>query len=597
MTRTKILTESSEKTFPKEDPENKKPKKNEELNEVRQILFGREQTEILRLKEQMDNPRLFVKYVERVLPDAIKLRTPHDKEMAKALEPHIEKGLNLSIKKNPKALADTLYPIMGPSIRKAITSTILNMIQSFNKILDYTFSIQGLKWRLESLTTKKPFAEIVLLNTLIYQVEQVFIIHRDTGLVVQHVSAKGASTEDPDLISSMLMAIQNFVQDSFGENIEDSLGLDTLRMGGDRSVWIEQGSHAILAAVIRGTPPVDTRSIFREALDDIHLLHSEALGSFDGDTAPFEIMKSNLESCLQFQAKEKKRSTSPLMWLILSGVVLFIGIWSFLSFQEHQRWSNFLERLHGEPGIVVAGADKFEGKYRVSGLRDPFASDPLTILKETKLEPDNFIFHWEPYHSIYPGLILKRVEAALGPPETVSLELKDGILLVNGSASHQWIVEARRIVRTIPGILRYQEDNLVDVDLRDINLVREKIIKQHLLFNVSETEIEPDHMKILNDLSIDISQLFKLGQVIDKRVHIDIVGHADARGSEEVNKVISTKRANNALSFLISKGLNAENFTALGVGSSEPEREEITEQDRKFNRNVRFRVVITDNGI
>ena len=93
MTRTKILTESLEKTFPKEDPENKKPKKKEALNEVRQILFGREQTEIIRLKERLENPRLFVKYIEKVLPDAIKLRASRDKEMTKALEPLIEKGL------------------------------------------------------------------------------------------------------------------------------------------------------------------------------------------------------------------------------------------------------------------------------------------------------------------------------------------------------------------------------------------------------------------------------------------------------------------------------------------------------------------------
>jgi len=589
------LTESSDKAFPREEPENNKPKKNEALNEVRQILFGQEQTEIVRLKERMDNPRLFVKYIERVLPDAIKLRASRDKEMAKALEPLIEKGLEVSIKKNPKALADTLYPIMGPSIRKAITSIIFGMIQSFNKILDHTFSIQGLKWRLESLTTKKPFAEIVLLNTLIYQVEQVFIIHRDTGLVLQHVSEKDAPTEDPDLISSMLTAIQDFVQDSFGENIEGGLGLDALRMGGDRSVWIEQGPHAMLAAVIRGTPPVDIRSIFRETLDDIHLLHGEALESFDGDTAPFEIIKGNLESCLQFQAKEKKRRTSPLLWLILSGVVLLIGVWSFLFFFEHQRWSYFLERLHEEPGIVVAGADKFEGKYRVSGLRDPFAPDPLKILEETKLEADKIIFHWEPYHSIYPELILKRAKTALAPPETVNLELKDSILLVNGSASHQWIVEARRIVRTIPGIAHYQEDNLVDVDLRDINLTSDKIKKQYLLFKVSETKIETDHMDILDDLATDISKLFELGHVVDKRARIEIVGHADTSGSEKVNMGISLKRSNNTLSVLVSKGLNAENFTALGVGSSEPVREEITEQDRKFNRSVRFRVVFTDN--
>ncbi len=52
---TRILTESSDKAFSTEEPENNKSKENEELNEVRQILFGQEQTEIVRLKERMDN--------------------------------------------------------------------------------------------------------------------------------------------------------------------------------------------------------------------------------------------------------------------------------------------------------------------------------------------------------------------------------------------------------------------------------------------------------------------------------------------------------------------------------------------------------------
>ena len=133
------------------------------------------------------------------------------------------------------------------------------------------------------------------------------------------------------------------------------------------------------------------------------------------------------------------------------------------------------------------------------------------------------------------------------------------------------------------------------MDLRDINLTREKIEKQYLLFNLSETTIEADHVDILDDLAKDMSKLFKLGRVIDKRTRIDIVGHADASGSEKVNMDISAKRANHALSVLVSNGLNAENLKAFGVGSSEPVREEITEQDRKFNRSVRFRVVITNH--
>ena len=306
------MTESSKKPFPNKTTGIKSTQKDADLDELRRLLFSLEHSQIVQLKERLDNPSLFVKDVQRVLPEAIKIRTAQDNEMAKALEATVDEGLRLSIKKNPRALADTLFPIMGPSIRKAISSTILNMIQSFNQIIEHAFSIQGLKWRLESLTTKKPFAEIVLLNTLIYQVEQVFLIHRKTGLVIQHVMAKEVATQDPDLVSSMLTAIQDFVQDSFG--VEKGASLDTIRIGGDRSVWVEQGSHAMLAAVIRGTPPLDVRPVFLETIDDLHLLHSEGLESFDGDTTPFETIKSHLESCLQFQTKEKKHKISPFLW-------------------------------------------------------------------------------------------------------------------------------------------------------------------------------------------------------------------------------------------------------------------------------------------
>ena len=44
--------------------------------------------------------------------------------------------------------------------------------------------MQGLKWRVESIRTGRPFAEIVLMHSLLYRVEQVFLIHRETGLVL-----------------------------------------------------------------------------------------------------------------------------------------------------------------------------------------------------------------------------------------------------------------------------------------------------------------------------------------------------------------------------------------------------------------------------
>ena len=67
-----------------------------------------------------------------------------------------------------------------------------------NRTLDQSFSLKGLSWRLEAWRTGVPFHQIVLRNTLIYRVEQVFLIHRDSGLLIQHLARADVETQDAD---------------------------------------------------------------------------------------------------------------------------------------------------------------------------------------------------------------------------------------------------------------------------------------------------------------------------------------------------------------------------------------------------------------
>ena len=53
--------------------------------------------------------------------------------------------------------------------------------ESLNQTLEHTFSWRGLKWRFEALRTGKSFAEVVMLRSLVYRVEQLFLIHRKTN--------------------------------------------------------------------------------------------------------------------------------------------------------------------------------------------------------------------------------------------------------------------------------------------------------------------------------------------------------------------------------------------------------------------------------
>ena len=188
--------------------------KDESFAELRSIIVGPEQRELQALQEHVRDPGIQTRGISRVLPDAIALRS-NDPQLTRALAPSIEEAITASVRRDPRPLADALFPVIGPAIRKAIAHTLSSMMETVNRSVEQSISWRAVQWRWTAFRTGKPFAEIVLLNTVQYRVEQVFLIHADTGLVLQHVSADAGVAEDPDQVSAMLTAIRDFVRDSF----------------------------------------------------------------------------------------------------------------------------------------------------------------------------------------------------------------------------------------------------------------------------------------------------------------------------------------------------------------------------------------------
>jgi len=84
---------------------------------------------------------------------------------------------------------------MGPAIRRAIGEALSRLIQSLDRALDHSLTWRGLGWRLEAARTGRSFAEVVLAHTLVFRVEQVFLIHRRTGLLLLRAqAARGKSS-------------------------------------------------------------------------------------------------------------------------------------------------------------------------------------------------------------------------------------------------------------------------------------------------------------------------------------------------------------------------------------------------------------------
>ena len=151
--------------------------------------------------------------VGRVLSQAVLVSTSSDDRLARALRPTIEQSLEESTRRNPGMLADAIFPVIGPVIRKSINETFDGLVQSLQTTLEHSMSAQGWKWRFEAWRSGKSFAEVVLSHTLIYQVEAVFLIHKGTGILLKHAMAKEGVVKDEDMVSGMLSAIQDFVGD------------------------------------------------------------------------------------------------------------------------------------------------------------------------------------------------------------------------------------------------------------------------------------------------------------------------------------------------------------------------------------------------
>lgn len=559
----------------------------EELLELRRLLLGPWQREVNKLRQRLDDPVRHAREVGRVLPEAVAIRSSEDRKLAAALAPTVEEVLKASVKKDPKTLGDALFPVMGPAIRKAILETVKRMIQSFDHIIGQSFSWQGLKWRIEALRTGKSFGEVVLLHSLLYRVEQIFLIHKETGLLLQHVVAEWATAQEPDVVSGMLTAIRDFIHDSFRTESDETL--DAVQMG-ELTLWIEQGPLAVVAGVIRGTPPENLRQLLAEILEQIHLEQGQALEAFRGYDAPFEAIRHYLESCLRAQYKPASKKISPLTAVILGVLAALLGWWAFHAVQDHLRWEATVKKLSVEPGIVIIESGKHGGRRFLSGLRDPLAKDPALLLKETGVDPKEVVFRWEPYYALHDSFILTRARKWLNPPETVSLTVEDGVLTAAGFAPHHWLREVWGRPPVIPGLVAFREKDLVDRDMEELAVVKERVEKIVLRFETGNARLLPDQSGMVADLVEQTRRLQLLAMMVGVGFRMEVVGHADASGLEAENLKLSQKRADEIRVLLVSKGIDAAVLDAVGTGSTRPVRQELSEQDRGFNRSVTFKL-------
>jgi len=446
-----------------------------DLTQLRRLLLGkdyerltamRNHTErMLALEEALRDPVRQTDRVATVLSEAMLLRETRDQGISKALRTSLSDAIKAAVRKNPQPVIEAVSPVIGPAIRRSVNDAIASMLELFEQLLEHNLSWQAMQWRIEAWRTGRRYSEVVLLRTLIYRVEQVLLIHRETGLLLEHVEAPQAGVRDPDLVGSMLAAIKDFVSDSFSAT--EASQVQTMQVG-DYKVIVEQGQLAIIAAIARGNPPTELARTIQETSETIEILYRDGLKRFDGDASSFSETRPLLEECLKSQQRQTEKRRP---WLVPSVIALMLsvvfGFWGFKSYQAHGLWTSALDALRAEPGIVLTDASRDGDIYHVHGLRDHLAREPEVVIGAEALSGLRWRWNWQPFISLEPELLLARVKQALQPPPAVALSLDDGVLMLSGEAPQQWIDTLQVATTGIPGIHGYRDGTLhaiIDTD-------------------------------------------------------------------------------------------------------------------------------------
>ncbi|MDJ0839309.1 MAG: OmpA family protein [Acidobacteriota bacterium] len=540
------------------------------FEELRTLLLRPEQEHLEDLEARLLDPQRLADHVSRALPIAVRRSHEDNTLLARALSPLIEEAFKKSIRKNPKLLADILFPVIGRAVRKAVGEAWQRMLQQINEVLETRLSPRSLKWRWQARRSGRPYIEVVLANTLVFRVEEVFLIHRETGLLLHHKGI-GAELTETEVVSSMFTAIQDFVKDSFRvdqESMLASLQLD------DLTVWVEPGPYAYLAAVIRGHPPEALRQVLQVNLEEIHFGFARDLEHFSGDTEPFEAAQDQLDNCMVSQLQQKENKNTRLTGLAIAMLVAALLGWiSWTRYVVHRDLTVIRETLQQEQGYRLTRARAAAGNYHIEGLKDPLAEPLESVLAGASLSRP-VTADLQSYLSLEGSFLLSRVRRAVNPPPEVDLDLQDGVLVFRGKADVPWRRQTEKLLPLLPGITAWDLSGLeaavdpIAEKNKQFQVEAAALENWVIYFNVNETELSDTLSPKIQEAAPRVQRLFALADELDKDIVLVVAGYSDSMGSEEYNLKISSQRARSVADFLVAEGIDPGRMLTEGRGSS-----------------------------
>jgi OOP family OmpA-OmpF porin len=263
--------------------------------------------------------------------------------------------------------------------------------------------------------------------------------------------------------------------------------------------------------------------------------------------------------------------------------------------ESDRRWDDYVARLRAQPGIAITEAGRRDGKFQIAGLRDPLAVDPQQMATEAGIDPSRVVARWAPYQAFDPQIVLKRLEASLNPPSSVSFHIEGDVIVAQGSAPSLWLERAQIAGRTLPtGAPRLDLTDVQNVSDEAIEKFRASIQSHTIRFDNNEPLPAPGQEFTLDKLAGELKDLASLSQALRVTTKVMVTGHADAAGKGTFNLYLSLARAEAVRALLKKRGVDPDLLAVRGAGALEPIGTGDSETASSADRRVSFTVQIEE---
>ncbi len=165
-------------------------------------------------------------------------------------------------------------------------------------------------------------------------------------------------------------------------------------------------------------------------------------------------------------------------------------------------------------------------------------------------------------------------------------DIKDGKVaaMLREGDQYEFTVRGAQGYSFFNQVVDLQKEEKAELKAELVSLKAETSIRlNNINFNTNSAELSSESFPELNRVVQLITD--------NPTIVIEIAAHTDNVGSAGLNKLLSERRAQSVVNYLLDNGVNQDRLVAKGYGLTNPMVPNTSEENRALNRRVEFKII------